>query len=107
MFDSFDDALNYTGDCVIDWFHLTSLPYGLAYTSGDISRMAGYSEFVQKVLDRSKQFDKIFYLPSEILLENDLFRPSDLNLRLTIDDHLFTLLQEFDYNFKWFTTFEI
>ncbi|MCK5026665.1 MAG: AAA family ATPase [Nanoarchaeota archaeon] len=97
MFKSFNEALDYPGDCVTDGFHLTCLPYGLKYTDGKITHMEGYSQFVQDVLDKSKQFDAVFYLPPEIALENDNFRPQDQALRMDIDKSIFSLLQDFNY----------
>src|SRR3989338_8681603 len=77
MFESFDEALHHEGDCVTDGFHLTCIPYGLKYTDGRITTMNGYSQFVQDILDRCKKFEIIFYLPPEIPLENNYFRPQD------------------------------
>ncbi|MDD5178194.1 MAG: AAA family ATPase [Candidatus Nanoarchaeia archaeon] len=97
MFQSFDEVFKQEGDCVTDGFHLTCLPYSIEYTHGDITQIDGYFEFLQKVIERSKQFDLIFYLPPELSLENDNFRPQDKDLRITIDKYLFSLLQDFNY----------
>lgn len=97
MFQSFNEAFKQDGDCVTDGFHLTCLPYGIKYTNGKITQMRGYSEFVQKVIERSKQFDIVLYLPPEIALENDNFRPQDQALRIGIDKDIFSLLQDFNY----------
>ncbi len=97
MFQSFDEVFKQENDCITDGFHLTCLPYGVKYTNGKITQMEGYSDFVQKVIERSKQFDFVFYLPPEIPLENDKFRPQDQALRIDIDRSIFSLLQDFDY----------
>lgn len=97
MFQNFDEALKSNENCVTDGFHLTCLPYGIKYTNGKITEMNGYSEFVQKVIEQSQKFDKILYLPPEISLENDNFRPQDQALRMDIDKSLYSLLQDFDY----------
>jgi thymidylate kinase len=97
MFQSFDEIFEEEDNCVTDGFHLTCLPYGMLYTNGKITQMTGYSEFVQKIVERSKQFDYIFYLPPEIALENDNFRPQDQALRIDIDKILYSLLQDFEY----------
>lgn len=97
MFESFDEVFNQEGDCVTDGFHLTCLPYGINYTNGKIAHISGYSEFAQTVIERSKCFDAIFYLPPEIALVNDNFRPQNQALRMDIDKMLFSLLQDFNY----------
>lgn len=98
MFEGFNEALDYNGDCVTDGFHLTCLLYGKIYTDGKIVEMPGYQDFIQKVIEHSKKFDRIFYLPPEIPLENDNFRPQDEALRLQIDKDLLSLLKDFNYH---------
>lgn len=97
MFESFNESLKHDGDCVTDGFHLSCIPYGLRYTDGKITQMKGYNEFVREILDKSKEFDIIFYLPPEIALENNNFRPQDQALRIDIDHIIFSLLQDYNY----------
>jgi len=97
MFESFDETLDTDGDCVTDGFHLTCIPYGIKYTNGKITQMQGYGEFVQSAINQSKKFDKILYLPPEIDLENDQFRPLDQALRMDIDKTIYALLSDFNF----------
>ena len=97
MFQSFNEALDMAGDCVTDGFHLTCIPYGIKYTNGKITQMPGYGAFVQRILEQSKKFDTIFYLPPEIGLENDNFRPLDQALRIDIDKYMYSLLSDYDF----------
>ena len=97
MFQSFNEALDMNGDCVTDGFHLTCIPYGIKYTNGEITQMPGYGSFVQRVLEQSHKFDAVFYLPPEIALENDNFRPLDQALRMDIDNSMYALLHDYDF----------
>ena len=96
MFESFDEALN-VENSVTDGFHLTCIPYGDAFTDKQIRSIDGYNSFYQNVLARSKQFDAIVYVPPEIALEDDGFRPVDIALQRDIDTQIYSLLESFDF----------
>ncbi|MBU2561942.1 MAG: AAA family ATPase [Nanoarchaeota archaeon] len=98
MFRAFDEAIEHAGSCVTDGFHLTCIPYGETFTNGGIRAMNGYREFCQKVHEASRKMDLIIYLPPEICLEDDDFRPKSEGLRLDIDKSILQLLEEYNFN---------
>ncbi len=97
IFKSFDEVFKDSKDCVTDGFHLTCIPYGIKYTNGKITQMPGYGNFIQKVLEHSKKFDRVLYLPPEIRLVDNNFRPLDQKLRIDIDKQIYSLLRDFDF----------
>ncbi len=94
MFESFDDAFSIE-NCVTDGFHLTCIPYGSHFTNGRMRFLPEYNSFAEKVLERSRQFDIIFYLPPEIDLADNNFRPKSDDLRWDIDKDLRALLLQY------------
>jgi len=96
MFKSFNEALNNEENIITDGLHLTCIPYSLTYTNNEITKEPGYMTFINEVLEQTKKFN-IFYIPPEIKLENNGFRPTDEKLRITIDNQLYELLKNYEF----------
>jgi thymidylate kinase len=66
-----------------------------------MTKMPGYIDFIHKVIEQTKKFDKIIYIPPEIGLEDDNFRPLETQLRIDIDSDIYDFLE--DLNFRTVT----
>ena len=97
MFRSCDEIFRTSESAVTDGFHLTCIPYGIEYTNGKIAQIPGYDSFIERVMEQSRKFDKILYLPPEVELDDNKFRPLDEELRIRIDEQIYSLLQGFDF----------
>ena len=84
---------------VSDGCTLNSIAYAKAKLEEDIHMIKDFDKFSRVATDNAKHYDFIFYLPPEIPLVNDGFRPMDEKFRLLID-HL--LLQNLK-NYKFYT----
>jgi len=100
---SLDDLQTLDASYVTDGSSLTCIPYGLLYSNFGIRNQDGFEEFIRKARDSARQTDLFVYLPPEIALEDDGFRPEDNEVRMDIDNFVYGLLKEGKYPFRTVT----
>jgi len=103
ILESLDSLQSQDSSYVTDGSSLTCIPYGLLFSNGGLKDQKGFTEFVKKARESARQTDLFIYLPPEIGLEDDGFRPKDNKVRMDIDNFIYGLLKEGDYNFKTVT----
>lgn len=100
---SLDELQSANGPYVTDGSSLTCIPYGLLYSNFGIRNQNGFEDFITKARESARQTNLFIYLPPEIALEDDGFRPEDNNVRMDIDNFVYGLLKEGGYPFRTIT----
>jgi len=85
---------------ISDGCTLNSIAYAKAKLEKDIHMIKDFDKFSRVATDNAKHYDFIFYLPPEIPLVDDGFRPLDKEFRLLVNR---ILLQ----NLKYYTFYTI
>ena len=81
---------------VSDGCSLNSVVYLQAKVK-DVEAIAGFKEFYELAIQNAKNYDLIIYLPPELPLVDDGFRPLSPEFRQKIDDSLLEILKDYKF----------
>jgi len=82
---------------VSDGCTLNSIAYANAFLGKKILEMPDVDDFLEMATSNAKNYDVIFYLPPEIPLECDGFRPIDRDFRLHVDKLLINTSEKYNF----------
>lgn len=82
---------------VADGCTLNSIAYVEATIGRAIKDINEYKNFCKIALENAKKYDFIFYLPPEIPLERDNFRPTEDSFRMAVDQKLAQVLRKVSF----------
>ena len=82
---------------VSDGCTLNSIAYALMECGSKINFKDGFNEFLTTALSNAYKYTHIIYLPPEISLEEDGFRPRSNGFRHGVDEKIIELLHDFTF----------
>jgi len=85
------------GSFISDGCTLNSIAYAKAKLEKDIPAIKDFDKFYHIATTNAKHYDFIFYLPPEIPLIDDGFRPMSEKFRLLIDYTLLQILKDYTF----------
>jgi len=91
------DAEQQYREFVSDGCTINSVAYALMGCGDVIKRRDGFDEFERIALTNAQLYTHLIYLPPEISLEDDGFRPMSNEFRHGVDEKIHTLLQGFPF----------
>lgn len=97
MLKSLVESARPEGDFVSDGCPLTCIPYSLIFCGEAVAQEPDYQALVDESHRWTKSFTHLIYLPPEIGLEKDSFRPESEYFRLAVDKVLREILREYAY----------
>ena len=91
------DAEKQHNEFVSDGCTINSVAYALMECGDEVETRDGFDEFQRTALSNSSTYTHLIYLPPEISLEDDGFRPMSNGFRHGVDKKISSLLQEFPF----------
>ncbi|MBU0470731.1 MAG: AAA family ATPase [Nanoarchaeota archaeon] len=91
------DAEQQHDEFVSDGCTINSVAYALMECGDTVETRDGFDEFQRTALSNANAYTHLIYLPPEISLEDDGFRPLSNGFRHGVDERIHTLLQEFPF----------
>jgi len=85
------------GAFVSDGCTLNSIAYARAEIGDEVVRLEGYTEFCNLARNNARYYDFIIYLPPEIPLTDDGFRPLDSEFRSRVDQILLEIFNDYTF----------
>ncbi len=95
--DSRIDAEKEHESFISDGCTLNSIAYLTVKLGVDIKKIKDFNIFCDKAKKNAEKYDYIIYLPPEIPLENDGFRPMSEKFRIEIDKMLCEILKDYKF----------